>query len=331
MVSLFRTLRVPVPFVALVVLAAGVVVTTALGIDDLSMRAAHPWALPQAPIARWLAGWLYPGFAMAPVLSLIATQIVVVVASLSLNQRWLDLRMTDRGPALVPSLLIFLVLNLAVQSRFFGPDALAFGLFVPAMIMTTSLDGSPRADARIFRIGLLWSLAALVHHPALLWGLALVPGLVLYTTLIARRWIFLFMGMSLPWIYLLSALYLFDRPIALPALAEQMAVKWRTPSWPVAAAVLFVAMPGLVAVALGAARWRRAERTFFRFVLWVLVAGIGILILDPLAAHVALLSVGIVFTKWATGVRRIRAVDAIVLSLMCAIALFPWWPGGPPL
>src|SRR5690606_30655633 len=107
--------------------------------------------------------------------------------------------------------LFILLSSLSPWLSYFNPVLLVNCFLLAALGIMLRLNQTAHPRKNLFNIGFLLSLAALVHFPAVLFGLLMLLALLMLRSFNPGEWIVGLLGFVTPMYFVVSILFLFDR------------------------------------------------------------------------------------------------------------------------
>ena len=210
-------------------------------------------ALAYRSFMQWMQSWV----GNFPVVYAILAFVLIYVQAISLNRIANDKRLFQR-----PNYLVGMS-YLLVSSLFADWNTLSAPLLVNTLVIwlwskTISLYTNPNPRTLLFNLGFGVGLASFIFFPAIFLLLLVYAGLMIARPVRLAEWVMATLGFIAPYYFWLSGLFLTDRwgKYPLPGLGIEMPPLMQSP-W-MLAAVLLVAMWGLIG--LGQIRVQRSRQ-----------------------------------------------------------------------
>ena len=183
----------------------------------LSLRAGS-FLRPSAALSTDADGWLYTrlfGWALPPdgeasILPAVAAGLLTFVQALMLNGIVNRERLLGQAGHLT-AMAYLIVTSLIPEWWALSSPMVATTFLIPALGYLNSIFNNPRPGRLLFKAGMLVGMAALFHHPAVLFIALVFSALFTMGASRAPDWMAGPFGLLMPFYFLLSWLYLSDR------------------------------------------------------------------------------------------------------------------------
>jgi hypothetical protein len=160
------------------------------------------------PIGRWILSFNRDFRVIA---SLVALVLVVVNTYLlvQLNTIHIFIPVRTQLPAYFYTLLVVSI----TQLHQLTPPLIASTLLILVLFRMLSTYKSENISIHFLDAGMLIAMASLVYFPALVFFAFLLGAMMILRPFIWREWVFAFLGLIIPYIFLISIYYLADIPL----------------------------------------------------------------------------------------------------------------------
>ena len=159
------------------------------------------------PLGRWI---LIFNRDFRFIASLLALGLVAVNAYLLVQLNTIHIFIPVRTQ--LPSYFYALLVIGMTQLHQLTPPLVASTLLILVLFRILSTYKSESISIHFMDAGMLIALASLVYFPALFFFLFLLAGMTILRPFIWREWVFAFLGLVIPYVFLISVYYLADIP-----------------------------------------------------------------------------------------------------------------------
>lgn len=160
-------------------------------------------------LGRWILAFNHDFRFMASVLALI---LVIINAYLLVQLNTVHIFIPVRTQ--LPSYFYALLVIGLTQMHQLTPPLVASTLLILVLFRILSAYKTDSFSIHFMDSGMLIALASLVYFPALVFFLFLLASMIILRPFIWREWLFTFLGLMIPYVFLISIYYLADIPFA---------------------------------------------------------------------------------------------------------------------
>jgi hypothetical protein len=161
------------------------------------------------PLGRWIIAFNSDYRIIASVLAMI---LVAVNAYLLVQLNTIHIFIPVRTQ--LPSFFYALIVIGMTQLHLLTPALVASTILIVLLFRLFSAYKTEGISIHFMDAGMLIALASMVYFPSLVFFLFLLAGMTILRPFVWREWVFAFLGLAIPYIFLASVYYLADLPFA---------------------------------------------------------------------------------------------------------------------
>jgi hypothetical protein len=115
----------------------------------------------------------------------------------------------------LPSFFYALIVIGMIQLHQLTPALVASTILIVVLFRIFSAYKTEGISIHFIDAGILTALASMVYFPSLVFFVFLLAGMIVLRPFIWREWVFVFLGLAIPYVFLISIYYLADLPLAI--------------------------------------------------------------------------------------------------------------------